>query len=157
VDDKSIPLFQDFTEDHPPGGHNVYPFPPVVAAMSRICSTNAVSTSVMRRCGPGGTGSDRCLQPKSERSDQLLCAVCLNGDGIWTRFSSGSTVKRTISDEPLITKEKFLRRLSQRSEIVPPPLPSGGSCPPRGLFHLQERKSILYVLRNMEYIGGHYD
>ena len=39
----------------------------------------------MRLCGLGGTGLDRCLQQKSEKSDQRLCLARRNGDGIWTR------------------------------------------------------------------------
>ena len=32
VDEKPIPIFQDVTRGYPPGGDDVYPFPPVAAA-----------------------------------------------------------------------------------------------------------------------------
>ena len=36
---------------------------------------NEGSISAMRRCGSGGTGSVRCLPPRSGRSDRQLCDI----------------------------------------------------------------------------------
>ncbi len=51
--------------------------------------------SATRRYVPGGTGSDRRLQRKLDRSGQRRCGVCRDGGGIWTKFSCGSTAKFT--------------------------------------------------------------
>ena len=56
---------------------------------------SVASTSATRRYVPGGTGSGRCLQRKSERSGHHQCAPISNGAGIWTKFSFGSMVKPT--------------------------------------------------------------
>ena len=54
------------------------------------------TTSATRRFGIGGTGSVRCLRPRSG-SDAFIIGRFRNGAGTWTRYSSGSMERRIIS------------------------------------------------------------
>ena len=88
LDEKSIPLFQDFTRHHPPGGHDVYPVPFVITACRRPPSLISGSHESDRQ---RGVSSDRPLAEQSGR--EFTSAIPT------TRASDGEIRERKVITE----------------------------------------------------------
>ena len=110
---QSLPLFQQFARGHSPRGDDVYPLSAVVTASRGSSCSNAVSISVTRRCGSGGTGLGRCLQSRSGNTAFIIDPI-RTGAGILMRCLSGSTERCTISGALSITKGRYSKLLATK-------------------------------------------
>jgi hypothetical protein len=78
---------------------------------------NEESTSATRRFGTGGTASPRGL-PRRSGSGAFITALIPNGAGAWTRPSSGSMERPTISGVRSITKARCSKSSRRSAEIA---------------------------------------